>query len=138
MNSRNFTIEEIAHRGINSSELTDIAYFQMGIMQMIRDYLSWRMKKEVSIQCTSGYRDEKFNKVIGGVDGSNHIWREEDGFIRCAGDYRFFDKNTKEQIPCMLILQMLEPFQGEIYHNKKQDIIHIGQQGGIVKPHFSM
>lgn len=137
MKSRNFSIKEIGHRELNDILTERIACFQMGIMQMIRDYLSYSLGTEVSIKVTSGYRNEEINKQEGGVTNSNHIWRLENNYIRCAGDYRFFVKNTGEQIPCTKILKLLEPFGGEIYHNKEQDIIHIGQQGQTVKVHFT-
>lgn len=136
LSSRNFTVNEIAHRPLPKDVLYElIACFQMGKMQSIVDYLSYKLRYEVSCEPTSGYRDPAYNKTIGGAENSRHCWKIQNGKIVCGGDYRFYNKITKVQIPCSVIYGLLRPFKGEIYHNQKQDIIHIADQD-FDEPHF--
>lgn len=147
MRTRNFTLNEIAHSGPLQYELLrNIGCVQMGYMQAIIDYVSFKLKCKVICIPTSGYRSsEKNNAMIASgqfstiANDSNHTWRLENGYIRCAGDYRFYKtvntpltKGRLIQIPNSVIFPLLEVFGNEIYWNKKQDIIHIAQE--INKP----
>ena len=138
MKSRNFTLEEIAHRPLPNDK-RDIAAFLTGKMQSIVDYLSYQLKTRIGCTPTSGYRSPKVNIDISTTDRadktSNHMWRIENDYIKCAGDYKFFNKQTSIQIPCSIIFPLLAPFGGEIYWNKKEDIIHIADQG-FNEPHW--
>lgn len=66
-----------------------IAGYQMGFLHHIRLVLSYSFEKNVPIRVTSGYREVGFNKLVGGVPNSYHIWRfDENGAIVAANDIK--------------------------------------------------
>ena len=136
MKSRNFTISEIAHRDLPSDK-REIAAFQMGYMQAVRDFLITKFEHthhNLSINITSGYRDEGYNKNISVSDKaketSNHIWRLEDDYIRCANDFYVTGMSLE------LAYTALSWVKGEFYLNAKEKILHLGQQGNVIKEHW--
>lgn len=77
MKSRNFTLEEIAHRPLPAN-LQDIGLMAMGYMQAIRDLSSARFGKDVPLKITSGYRELTYNREVSSSktpDNSYHVWR---------------------------------------------------------------
>ena len=145
--SRNFNFNEIAHRVCPDSK-KDIGWFLMGKIQTIVDYLEWQLGYEIECIPTSGWRNPEYTLQLYkerypdtslplAATTSNHYWRTDvNEYIKCAGDYKFYKKLEKTQIPCSIIFPLLHPFKGEIYWNKKQDIIHIGEHGQTVKSHW--
>jgi hypothetical protein len=125
--SRDFSAREIANRVIDSDpdsgHLFEIAHFELGVMQMIRDYLCHYFKKDVPIQITSGYRPVAYNKLVGGVENSYHIWRlgtpNKLGLqMISAIDFRPLGVDIEEAFKALSWLK------GEFYWNKQKSILH--------------
>ncbi len=135
--SRNFSAKEIAHKSIDTdpdnSFLFEAVHYQMGWMQAIRDYLCHYFKKEVPIEITSGYRSVAYNKVIGGVANSLHIWRlgvpNQYGLTMItACDFR------PKGVDIRQAFEALSWCQGEMYLHVPKSIIHYSPYEP--EPHF--
>ena len=132
MRCRGFLItpDDLLPEGITPPHLFPIACFQAGYLQAIKDYLSFHYKKNIILKVTSGYRNEQINKEVGGQPTSNHIYRLDDDYIRCASDIVPLNAPIEE------VFGLLAPFQGEIYRHTQKGFIHIGQNGKTVKNHW--
>lgn len=160
MNSRNFSVFEIAHRFDNlnnkifaTNPLECITSFQMGQMQMINDYLDYVFKEDISILIESGYRPLKVNQGISAErakNTSNHIYRLElmtqgnnkgRSLIRSANDFiPVYSKNLNKAVDLhVAFMSLCQWFKGELYWNKivygkdGQGILHAGQNGETIK-----
>ena len=126
----------------------------MGQLQLVRDYLKYKLKEEVSITIMSGYRSSKDNGNLYSTGAyatsasdrakksSNHVWRLEPGpkgemFIRGAVD---FVPQTKTK--CVVdesFKELAKWYQGELYLKKTvygldgTGIIHLAAQADMVK-----
>ena len=160
MNSRNFSVFEIAHHfeHINSKVFSEspvecIVAFQMGQMQLVLDLLSWYFKAPISGMIHSGYRSPEANATVSSgaaKQTSNHIYRVENilkgpnmfkKMIRCASDFvPCYSDNLNKVVNMDEAFCFLAPIlKGEIYFNKTvygkdgQGEFHFGQQVDIIK-----
>ena len=160
MNSRNFSVFEVAHRfeHINSKVFSEhpvecVVAFQMGQLQLVIDLLSWYFKAPISGMIHSGYRSPEVNISVSKGDAkitSNHIYRVENmlkgpnmfkKMIRCASDFvPCYASNLNKVVDMDEAFCFLAPIlKGEFYSNKTvygkdgQGEFHFGQQLDIVK-----
>ena len=135
--SREFSAREIAHRELSVDPdhafLFEAAHYQLGHMQSIRDFLCHHFKKDVPIAITSGFRPIAFNKTIGGVDNSLHIWRlgvpNRHGLqLITACDFRPLGVDIRKAF------EALAWCKGEMYLHVPKSIIHYSPYGN--EPHF--
>jgi hypothetical protein len=151
---------EIAHRfeNLNSkifstSPVESITSFQLGIMQMINDYLDYEFKEDIAIVIDSGYRPLKANQNIStgrAKNTSNHIYRLDlitegknkgKSLIRSASDFIPVYANNLNKVVDIYraFTSLCKWYKGELYWNKivfgkdGQGILHAGQNGEIVK-----
>lgn len=158
MRTPNFYLEEITREHITGLKLTPeqerMAYIMMGTLQTITFHLEKQLRHNVYTNITSGFRSLEYNVAeyrrqgianAASAKTSNHIWRlshqaDSKGrkYIRAAVDVQYFkdSPNGRVQIPCSKIFPLLSFFQGEVYWNKAQNIIHIAYQGTTVKNHW--
>lgn len=124
--SRNFNSHEIAHRGAKNAVHTDEQVFmcgyQMGYLQAARDSVSKHFPEFEGFTITSGNRDGYNHTIEGAADDSFHIWRVEKRkkTVITANDFR------PVGIPMEAAYNhLIRNFRGEIYWNKKKDILHL-------------
>lgn len=89
MKTRNFSVEEIAHRPLPPA-LLPVGISLLGYAQGMRDMACATFGKEISITTTSGYRDKLYNRTVSTAknpDNSNHIWRIVNGMPIGAWDF---------------------------------------------------
>lgn len=141
--SQNFNLEEIVCDSRYYDNLTPeeslCAGILIGTLETVRDYLSFHAGKPVALIPTSGLRRSAHNIAVYkdrySVDEmpvaaltSNHIWRIENNCVRCAIDFK-----TKG-MSLLKAFNLLKPWwTGELYLNNKEQIIHIGYQGKVLK-----
>ena len=126
MRTKNFTIEEVIHSPIDRfpKDLLPIAYYVLGKMQTIRDYLA------TPIIITSGYRSAEHNEEIGGAKNSRHIWRfSETQQPIWAVDCHSPDMDTRE-----LYRYIKEMISGEVYYHSIKEFVHLSDSSPIKEP----
>ncbi len=122
--SRNFSLKEISHRPIPMDSealwLEACGYFQMGIMQMIRDLISKKFGVDVPITPTSGYRNPTINEATpGAAKNSLHMWRIAEGMqLYCACDFTVDGSKVDPKKVYEFLVEVLGGFGELIYYPK--------------------
>lgn len=121
MRTRNFTLEEVIHSPIEyfPETLMPIAFHAMARAQGLREYLG------AALIVTSGYRSPERNRNAGGAENSYHIWRfsEEDKPIWALDVY------SPEVALSDIYREAVKLFQGEVYLNSGEGIVHFCDYG---------
>lgn len=120
METKNFTIEEVAHRPL-PKDLIYIGNAAMQGMQTLRNMGNHHFGKDVPLVPTSGYRSKEYNDSLpNSAPNSGHIWREEpNGTIIWAIDFRPTTVSTKEYWEFLKWRT-----GGERYYHSGLDFIH--------------
>lgn len=122
--SLNFSSEEIAHRPIpmdnESLWLEPCSYFQMGVMQTVRNLISKKFGKDIPITITSGYRSPTINETVpGAAKNSMHIWRLGDNFgLYCANDFIVDGSKVDPKKVYEFLVEVLGGYVELIYYPK--------------------
>lgn len=120
-----FTFKELMHSNvalendfINEPPRNDVAKICFNLVILVDNLLDpIRERFAVPMVVTSGYRSEKVNKLVGGVDNSQHMKGE-------AVDFCFAGFSKKEMIAAFFEIAEEFNFDQLIYY-KKKGIIHI-------------
>lgn len=122
---RYFTLKELMHSNValqndivNLPPRHEEARVYLNLMALVNGLLDpIRDKFATPMIITSGYRCERLNKLVGGVDNSQHMKGE-------AVDFCFAGFNKKEMIEAFFEIAEEFNFDQMIYY-KKKGIIHI-------------
>lgn len=127
--TRNFTLQEVVHTSLGEfpKELLPIAYYQLGRLQALREAANAYFKQDIPIKITSGYRSPSWNRAVGGVPTSHHIWKfNEDGTFVAANDIVPLNFSRQKYFDFLK-----EYTFGETYYHARFGFIHIATGANV-------